>query len=81
MRGESVTPALFERGLGRVLLGRGREGRQGREGRGGLLFVGYIVDCLAVANEEEFHDLFVVRRGRGTAFCSRLLLAAASPEP
>lgn len=55
--------------------------REGGEGREGLLFVGYIVDCLAVANEEEFHDLFVVRRGRGTAFCPRLLLAAASPEP
>lgn len=33
-------------------------------GKRGLLFVGRIVDSLAVANEEEFHDLFVLRDGR-----------------
>lgn len=27
--------------------------------------MGYIVDSLTVANEEEFHDLFVLRDGRG----------------
>lgn len=27
--------------------------------------MGYIVDSLTVANEEEFHDLFVLRDGSG----------------
>lgn len=42
--------------------------------RGGLLFVSYIVDSLAVANEEEFHDLFLDGSGRW-------LLAVCSPGP
>lgn len=43
-------------------------------GKRGLLFVSYIVDSLAVANEEEFHDLFLDGSGRW-------LLAVCSPGP
>lgn len=43
-------------------------------GKRGLLFVSYIVDSLAMANEEKFHDLFLDGSGRW-------LLAVCSPGP
>lgn len=62
VRSESVTPALFGVDCQKCFLSCFTvvEGMDGV-----LLFVSYIIDSFAVANEEEFHDLSWRKTGEG----------------